>query len=72
VREPQIPAKPLRWVIEHLREEVRRWPEQVQEDVGHELERVQWNRKPIHFREMPSIGSGVREIKVIGDQIDES
>jgi len=67
VREPQIPPKPLRWVIEHLQEEVRKWPEQVQQDAGHELERVQWNREPVHFREMPSIGLGVREIKVIED-----
>jgi phage-related protein len=51
--------------MEHLRDEVRSWPVQVQEDLGHELERVQWNCEPMHFREMPSIGPGVREIKVV-------
>lgn len=40
---------------------------QVQEDLGHELERVQWNRQPIHFREMPTVGPGVREVKVVED-----
>lgn len=59
VSEPQIPPKPLSWVIEHLLEEVRTGPEQVQEDTGHELERVQWGKDPIHFREMQSIGPGV-------------
>src|ERR1700722_1430322 len=67
MREPEIPPKRLSWVVEHLRKEVRRWPEQVRQDVGHELERVQWNQEPIHFREMPSIGAGVREIKVVED-----
>ncbi len=67
MRKPKIPPKPLKWAMEHLREEVRTWPEQVQEDLGHELERVQWNKEPIHFREMPSIGLGVREIKVVED-----
>jgi phage-related protein len=62
-----VPAKRLCWVLEHLRKEVRTWPEQVQEDVGHELERVQWNQEPVHFRDMPSIGLGVREIKVVED-----
>ena len=35
--------------------------------MGKELERVQWNKEPIHFREMPSIGRGVRELKVVED-----
>ena len=53
--------------MDHLRQEVRKWPEQVQEDLGHELERVQWNKQPIHYREMASIGPGVRELKVVED-----
>jgi phage-related protein len=67
VKKPQIPPKPLLWVMAHLQEEVRNWPKQVQEDLGHELERVQWNKQPIHFRDMPAIGPGVREIKVVED-----
>ena len=67
MREPKIPPKPLIWVIEHLKDEVRSWSKQVQDDLGHELERVQWNNDPIHFREMSSIGTGVREIKVVED-----
>lgn len=65
--EPQTPPNPLRWVIQHLLDEVRHWPEQVQDDLGYELERVQWNNQPIHFREMPTIWSGVREIKIVED-----
>lgn len=57
--------KEVVWYPEGLKEQIKKaWPEQVRKDAGFELGRVQQGLDPNHFREMPSIGAGVREIKV--------
>ncbi len=57
--------KEVIWFPDKLRLEIKNnWPEQVQKDVGYELGKVQIGLMPSHSREMPSIGLGVREIKV--------
>jgi len=57
--------KEVSWHPEKLKEEIKNdWPEQVRKDAGFELGRVQQGLDPDHFREMPSIAVGVREIKV--------
>ncbi len=57
--------KEVIWRPEKLREEIKKdWPEQVRRNVGFQLGRVQQGLDPDHFREMPSIAAGVREIKI--------
>lgn len=53
-----------------IREELRIWPVSAKQDMGRQLNKVQRGEEPNHFRDMPSIGLGVKEIKVIsnGDQ----
>jgi phage-related protein len=62
--DPQV-EKEVVWHPETLRAEIRlNWPDQVRKDAGFELGKVQQGLAPSHFREMPMIASGVREIKV--------
>ncbi len=57
--------KEVSWYSDSLKEEIKNeWPEQCRKNVGFELGRVQQGLDPNHFREMPSIAAGVREIKV--------
>ena len=43
---------------------VRDFPEDVKKDLGRELVRVQEGRDPVDWKPMPTIGKGVREIRV--------
>ena len=43
---------------------VRDFPENVKKDLGRELVRVQEGRDPVDWKPMPTIGKGVREIRV--------
>lgn len=57
--------KEVIWFPEKLRRVVQYdWPREVRNDAGLELVRVRRGFAPLHFREMPSIGLGVREIKL--------
>ena len=57
--------KEVIWWPEKLKEEIKQdWSESARKDVGFELGRVQQGLDPDHYRPMPSIGTGVREIKV--------
>ena len=57
--------KEVIWRPGKLKEEIKKdWPEQMRRDVGFQLGRVQQGLDPDHFREMPSIAAGVREIKL--------
>lgn len=59
------PEKEVIWFPENLTEEIKQnWPVELRKEVGFQLGRVQQGLDPDHFREMPSIGSGVREIKL--------
>ena len=45
------------------REDVRRFPETAQDALGFELYRVQCGLDPRDWKPMPSVGSGVKEIR---------
>ncbi|MBY0358303.1 MAG: type II toxin-antitoxin system RelE/ParE family toxin [Candidatus Obscuribacterales bacterium] len=57
--------KEVIWYPDNLKEEIRKnWPTEMKKEIGFQLGRVQQGLDPDHFREMPSIGAGVREIKI--------
>lgn len=43
---------------------LRDFPEEARREAGHELYRVQTGRDPSDWKPMPTIGRGVREIRV--------
>lgn len=59
--------KPVEWMHASIKEELRAWPSAAKADMGTQLNKVQHGEDPDHFREMPSIGLGVKEIKVVSD-----
>lgn len=60
-------SKPVDWLHESIRPELRRWPRDARNTIGKQLRKVQLGETPDHYREMPSIGLGVKEIKVVDD-----
>jgi phage-related protein len=56
-------VKPVIW-MGGSREDVRRFPETVQDSVGFELYRVQCGLEPKDWKPMTDIGTGVKEIRV--------
>jgi phage-related protein len=46
------------------RKDLRDFPDDARRDTGFELERVQKGNDPIDWKPMPTIGKGVREIRV--------
>jgi phage-related protein len=57
--------KEVFWWPENLTDEIiKDWPEPMRKEGGLQLGRVQQGLDPNHFRPMPSIGIGVREIKL--------
>ena len=59
-----IQRKPVEFVGDSLAR-LRDFPEDARRDAGRELFRVQEGRDPIDWKPMPSIGTGVREIRVL-------
>jgi phage-related protein len=55
--------KPIVFLGDSLRR-VRDFPEDVRRIVGHELRDVQFGDEPSGWKPMPSVGPGVREIRV--------
>ncbi len=55
--------KPVVW-MGGSREDVRRFPETVQDSLGFELYRVQCGFDPKDWKPMTSVGTGVKEIRV--------
>jgi phage-related protein len=55
--------KPLEWVGDS-RECIRRFPEDARRASGHQLERVQAGEDPSDFKNMPSVGLGVQELRI--------
>jgi len=43
---------------------LRDFPADAKREAGYQLDRVQSGDMPIHFRPMPTVGSGVVEIKI--------
>ena len=60
--------KPAKWIHDSIKSDVRSWPQIARRKIGRELGKVQRGEQPSHYREMPSIGLGVREIKVIDER----
>ncbi|OGT76242.1 MAG: hypothetical protein A2W76_04750 [Gammaproteobacteria bacterium RIFCSPLOWO2_12_47_11] len=55
--------KTIYWV-DSSKEEIRSFPEEVRRKAGHELNRVQRGMEPVDWKPMPSIGTGVSEIRI--------
>ncbi|WP_251923420.1 type II toxin-antitoxin system RelE/ParE family toxin [Salinibacter ruber] len=62
--------KPLRFVGSS-REALRDFPESARKDAGIELYMVQKGEQPTDFKYMKSVGSGVYEIRVRGEDSDQ-
>ncbi|HUE92616.1 MAG TPA: type II toxin-antitoxin system RelE/ParE family toxin [Pseudomonas sp.] len=45
-------------------EDLRTFPEEARREAGHQLDQVQQGREPDDWKPMPSIGTGVREIRI--------
>ena len=58
--------KPLKWRGDS-REELRTWSKSLREDAGAELLLVQEGKDPSDWKPMPTVGSGVREIRIHGE-----
>ena len=55
--------KPLVW-LGSSREDVRRFPESVRQEAGFELYQVQRGREPSDWKPIPTVGAGVKEIRL--------
>lgn len=59
-------VKPLRW-LGNARAVVRAFPSHARRDAGYQLYRVQAGHLPSDWKPMPSVGAGVREIRIHAD-----
>jgi len=55
--------KKIRFLADSLKC-LREFPEDVKQDAGYQLDKVQRGEPPDDFKPMPSIGKGVEEIRV--------
>jgi phage-related protein len=55
--------KPLVWLGSSL-EDLRHFPADARRAAGHQLHRLQWGLEPEHWKPMPTVGTGVREIRI--------
>lgn len=58
--------KPVRFLGDSLRR-LREFPEDVRQDAGYQLDKLQRGLQPDDFKSMPSIGKGVEEIRLWDD-----
>jgi phage-related protein len=58
--------KPVEWLGDSL-ERVRSFSKTVRQQVGYELELVQHGLEPSDWKPMPTVGSGVCEVRIHGD-----
>jgi phage-related protein len=58
-----MPFKPVRFHGDSL-DRLRKFPEDARHQAGHELYQVQRGREPSNLKPMPTIGIGVREIRI--------
>lgn len=61
-----MPDKPLQWVGTALKD-LRGFPEDARRRAGYQLRRVQQGLLPDDWRPMPSVRSGVAEIRIHGE-----
>ncbi len=59
--------KPIEFYGNSL-EAIRRFPGPARRKAGQQLEFVQWGVEPNDWKPMPSVGSGVREIRIKDEQ----
>ncbi|MDQ2138190.1 type II toxin-antitoxin system RelE/ParE family toxin [Alcaligenaceae bacterium B3P038] len=45
-------------------QDLRRFPDQMRREAGHQIDRLQHGFEPDDWNPMPSIGGGVREIRI--------
>lgn len=45
-------------------DEIRNFPQEVKREAGYELDKVQKGMEPTNWKSMPSVGSGVTEIRI--------
>jgi phage-related protein len=55
--------KPVEFLGDSLRR-IRKFPDEIRQELGYPLHRVQCGDQPIDFKAMPSIGQGVEEIRL--------
>lgn len=55
--------KPVEWLGDSLAR-LRSFPREAMREAGYQLERVQSGREPTDWKPMPSIGAGVKELRV--------
>ncbi len=55
--------KPLFWVGSSL-EDIRAFPEDARRETGHQLHLVQNGLEPSDWKPMPTVGTGVNEIRI--------
>jgi phage-related protein len=58
-----MPIKPVTFHGDAL-ERLRDFPDEARREAGHELYQVQEGRTPSDWKPMPTIGTGVREIRI--------
>ena len=58
-----VAVKPLKFKGTSL-QDLRDFPEAARREAGHQLDRVQNGIEPEDFKSMPSVGSGVQEIRL--------
>jgi phage-related protein len=58
--------KPLRFLGDSLKN-IRDFPEDVRQDTGYQLGKVQCGQQPDDFKPMPTIGRGVEELRIWDD-----
>ncbi|MBI3344786.1 MAG: type II toxin-antitoxin system RelE/ParE family toxin [Gammaproteobacteria bacterium] len=55
--------KPLRWIGDSL-QAVREFSDEARRETGFELNEIQKGREPSDWKSMPSIGLGVKEVRI--------
>lgn len=55
---------PLLPASEAVVRELRDLPKAIQQEIGYQLQLVQWGKEPTSWKPMPDVGPGYREIRV--------
>lgn len=58
--------KPVQFLGDSLKS-LRDFPSEARQDAGRQLDKVQRGKQPDDFKPMPSIGKGVKEIRIWDD-----
>lgn len=59
----KVEKKDTKWYTKALLDEVRAWPKGVKEEIGRQLNKVEYGGTPTDFKPMKTIGPGVNEIR---------